>query len=130
MIDFLLEYVIGAACRTVKLCEEAKQCQVEVARIAIRTQNTLATLRDAQEQFERQAHVLEASLLELKEVFEDIHGLVGRCNLPSIPWREKVSRVVVPIGSNPTKEALINAEKKLERITQVGNLSERKKKHR
>lgn len=119
MIDFLLEYVIGAACRTVKLCEEAKQCHVEVARIAIRTQNTLATLRDAQDQFKQQAHVLEASLLELKGVFEEIHGLVGRCNLSSMAWREKVTRVVVPMGANPTRDALINAEKRLERITQV-----------
>lgn len=115
MIDFLLEFVFAAGVRLIDQCELARQCEVEVVRIAVRTQNVLGTLKDAREHFERQAG-LEASLLELKAVFESVHSLVGRCGVPvsltkraSLMWQK----------GNPNKLALVNAEKRLEQITQV-----------
>lgn len=64
---------------------------------------------------------MEASLLELKTLFESIHALVGRCGLPE-SLVKKASLVVLNRG-NPNKAALINAEKRLEQITHVKNTS-------
>lgn len=121
MIDFLLEFVFAAGVRLIDQCELARQCEVEVVRIAVRTQNVLGTLKDAREHFEKQAG-LEASLLELKAVFESVHSLVGRCGVPvslakraSLMWQR----------GNPNKLALVNAEKRLEQITQVRKIVSR-----
>eukprot|EP00752_Nemacystus_decipiens_P004091 g3744.t1 len=58
---------------------------------------------------------MEASLLELKTLFESIHALVGRCGLPES--MVKKASLVVLNRANPNKQALINAEKRLEQIT-------------
>ena len=116
MGDALIQYVFSAGFRLIDQCEEARQCEVEVVRIAVRTQNVLATLRDAQEQ-SREVTCLEVGLLELKSVFEDVHGLVNRCS-NTLTLRGKAS-MMVQRGPNPNKAALIKAEKRLERVTQV-----------
>lgn len=115
MADFLLDFVIGAGVRLVDQCEEARQCEVEVVRIAVRTQNVLGTMRDARNHFD--GHVgLEASLLELKDVFESVNVLVGRCGVPA-SLKQRAGLMFQ--WENPHKEALINAEMRLEQITQV-----------
>lgn len=45
MTDTLIQFVFGAGLRLLDLCEEAKQCEAEVIRIAVRTQNVLGTLK-------------------------------------------------------------------------------------
>ena len=97
------------------MCREVKQCELEVARIAIRTQNALASLELAKKHFGGQAEGLDANLIELKDVLENVKGLVGRCSL------SKKKRVkIVGLGqSNPIRDSLMNSERKLEEITQV-----------
>lgn len=41
----LVEFVFAAGVRVLNLCQEAKQCEAEVIRIAVRTQNVLGTLK-------------------------------------------------------------------------------------
>lgn len=60
---------------------------------------------------------MEASLVELKTLFESIHGLVGRCGLPES--LAKRASLVMLNRVNPNKQALENAEKRLEQITHV-----------
>lgn len=100
------------------MSKEAKQCEVEVARIiAVRTQNVLGTLDCAGGHFSEQAG-LEANLLELiKSVLENVQGLVGRCGPSKMP--KKRIRDAMFKQSNPNKQALIDAERKLEAITKV-----------
>lgn len=116
MGDFLIEFVFAAGIRLLDLCEEAKQCEIEVVRIAVRTQNVLGTLKDAAEHFDKQTG-LEASLLELKGVFENVHALVGRCAIPE-SFAKRASLAVMKRG-NPNQQALVRAERRLEQITQV-----------
>lgn len=72
-------------------------------------------MQDASEHFHKNTG-MEASLLELKTLFESTHALVGRCGLPENLLRR--ASLVLNRG-NPIKDALINAEKRLEQITQV-----------
>lgn len=78
-------------------------------------------MQDASEHFHKNTGI-EASLLELKTLFESTHALVGRCGLPENLLRR--ASLVLNRG-NPIKDALINAEKRLEQITQV----RKKRKH-
>lgn len=73
--------------------------------------------KDASEHFDKQTG-LEASLIELKSLFESIHALVGRCGLPE--RFAKRAQMAVMNRPNPNRTALINAERRLEQITKVG----------
>lgn len=48
MAELLVEFVFGAGMRLLDQCGEAKQCEEEVVRIAVRTQNVLGTLKVGQ----------------------------------------------------------------------------------
>lgn len=115
MAEHLVAFVLSTGMTVLEMSKEAKQCEVEVARIAVRTQNALGTLDAARKHFSEQAG-LEANLLELKGVLENVRVLVGRCGTPKMPKRIKDA---VLKQRNPNKRALIDAEKKLEAITQV-----------
>lgn len=112
----LATFVFGTGMRVLEMCQEAKQCQVEVARIAVRTQNVLGTLKNAGEHFSDEAQ-LETSLLELKGVFEILQSLVGRCGLPT-SFSKRASTAMLK-RKNPNKQALADAEARLEQITKV-----------
>ena len=115
MAENLVTFVLSTGITILEMSKEAKQCEVEVARIAVRTQNVLGTLDAAKKHFSEQAG-LEVSLLELKSVLESVKVLVGRCGTPKMPRRIKDA---ILKQKNPNKQALIDTEKKLETITQV-----------
>lgn len=115
MAEHLAAFAFGTAIRVLDMSKEAQQCEMEVARVAVRMQNVLGTLDHAGGHFTEQAG-LEANLLELKGVLENVKVLVGRCGPPKIPKRIKDA---VLRQRNPNRQALIDAEKKLEVITQV-----------
>ena len=75
MAENLVTFVLSTGITILEMSKEAKQCEVEVARIAVRTQNVLGTLDAAKKHFSEQAG-LEVSLLELKSVLESVKVLV------------------------------------------------------
>lgn len=110
----LLHFVYAAGVAVLQKCEVARQCETEVVRIAVRTQNILASLQDATQHFSESVE-LRRSLLELKEIFENVSSLVDRCKRP-VTLGGKAKTILQ--RKNPNHEALIQAERSLEQITQ------------
>lgn len=115
LVGLLASFVYGAGMQVLDRCQEAKQCEVEVARVALRTQNVLARLEDAQKHFVDQAG-LDANMYELKGVLENVNALVTRCGISRTKNRSKISALR---RVNPNKKALIDVEQKLKGITEV-----------
>lgn len=109
----LLHFVYATGVRLIEKCEVAKQCESEVVRIALRTQNVLGTLESSSSEFVENIE-LRSSLLELKELLETLHALVERCKFP-VTLSGRAALLLQ--RKNPNQEALIRAELKLERVT-------------
>ena len=118
----LVSFVFGAGMRVLDISRDAKQCEIEVARVAVHTQHVLATLEKAQCHFGEEAG-LDESLLELKNVFENLKALVGRCRVGLS--KAARARMIATGRPNPNKEALQIAERKLGENTQVRETSGR-----
>lgn len=115
LVGLLASFVYGAGMEILDRCQEAKQCEAEVTRVGLRTQNVLARLEDAQKHFADQAG-LDANMYELKGVLENVKALVIRCGISRTKNRSKLSALR---RVNPNKKALIEAEQKLQGITEV-----------
>ncbi|CAM9456716.1 unnamed protein product, partial [Laminaria digitata] len=84
--------------------------------VAVHTQNVLATLEKARDEFGDQAG-LDVSLMELTSVFDTVNTLLERCK--GGLSKTKRARIIALGHRNPNKVALINAEIRLKEITQV-----------
>ncbi|CAM9568738.1 unnamed protein product [Discosporangium mesarthrocarpum] len=105
-----LVYGVGSA--VITKCGEAKQCEVEAGRIAIRTQNILATLQSAVNTFKEDIGLCR-NLLKLKEILEIAQDWVGRCSRRG----SMKGRITANIRSGTTRAKLVDLETDLERLT-------------
>lgn len=62
MGECLIEFVFAAGVRLIDQCEEAKQCETEVIRVAVRTQNVLGTLKVGCTRLTLDSHTLQSKL--------------------------------------------------------------------
>lgn len=114
-MDTLLSLIVlihetGAA--VIKMCKLVKQCPIEAARIAMRTQNVLLMLESVAEEF-TDVLALNKGLLELRELLENIRVLVRRCKRPA----RLATRVRRVFGIFAMRDALREVESQLERVT-------------
>lgn len=109
----LVSLIYKAGGVVIEQCSLVRQCPEEAARIAMRTQNVLAMLRNAADGFAGNVP-LETHLLELRQLLEMTREVVARCKRPK-RFSAKVRRM---FRIRATRDALVNAEMQLERITQ------------
>lgn len=74
----LVALIYEAGGIVINMCSIVKQCPVEAARIAVRTQNVLGLLQSAAEEFSGDV-ALETSLLQLRSILQRVIVLVERC---------------------------------------------------
>ena len=106
----LVALIFQAGNGVIKKCLTVQQCVRQAARIALRTQNVLGLLPVGEEEWRRDA-APEYSLLHLRELLETILVKLERCKKPA---RASVKR---GFHMKATKEALLEAEADLERVT-------------
>lgn len=111
-MDTFVGYALQAGMAVIEACEVANQCESEVVRISLRTQNILSTLKTACDHFPESTG-LQAKILELREIFEDLRVLLGRCARPK-GIAAKASRL---INAETNRLGLLKAERELERLT-------------